>query len=890
MTINATTIRLAFLTGIIALTLSSGTAAASWTQAAGQYGSAATIQEILVWNNTLYGGTCGASDGGLLLKYNTTGAQWDLAAPQLSGQDYIYELIVYGGNLYAGTRDNGAPALGGRLFMYDEPNDQWVQKAGNLNNQEAIVTLHEFGGSLYGGTAHGARLFKWDDISAWTQVTGQYGSELEIYRLFSYNNIMYASTANGGLLLRWHEANTSWTQQCPQAHGQNHIGAGFWMGNTLYAGTQVNGNLFSWTEGASTWTQEASQYGSETHIYTTINHEGDIYGGTHGTGLLLKWDGVSAWTVAASQYASEIWIPDLVTLNGAIYGCTEPNGLLLKYVSPYSPDTGSYTYTKKKELPIYNANTTYTITNYSIPINVTWESGMNSDFSDIIVKNENTGVWLEGCVDRKRNGNWADFWFKADTLLSGWNNATFYLYFGSASPKEQVCSCGRTFPEHNTFESGIEGFDHGTRDGTYVYDGSYSYLMPSNPVLGTKTTLTEEPEPQIVEYEYYMPAGSTGNPFFGYYGFDGGIESITSGLGAINSLEWSYYQTYSTIAWIDTGVVPTLETWHTMSYVHYPDDTYAILHDGTMAGSGFYRNEVQDTHLRFTKFDGHMVYVDNIRTRKWNTDPPSTGALGTTEDVGGGGQHTPPNPTNLQHTTGNFWVRHSWSPGVGTVTDSYNVRVNSVWHNTTTNAFWDNAGMSAHGWSNITVYAYNSSGTGTLSSASISQNTQIPNNPIAITNASDWNGDVGENVYVDYDATDADSDTPTFSCSRLDLFTDFNSVTGIGNWAAGANGTYSVGFGVSDGYGSTSNYTMTIQVGDVPPSTLRGTMDTAAAAAYDLAGIMPIIAIAIAILGMLGLLMYGGEMGPEAIVAALSIVLLLVVLYVGLNIISNIPG
>ena len=167
-----------------------------------------------------------------------------------------------------------------------------------------------------------------------------------------------------------------------------------------------------------------------------------------------------------------------------------------------------------------------------------------------------------------------------------------------------------------------------------------------------------------------------------------------------------------------------------------------------------------------------------------------------------------PDPTNLANTSGNFWVNHTWDAGTGNVTDSYNVSVNSVWHNTTTDTFYNDT-YTAHAWQNVTVYAYNSSGTGTLSAGSISQDTQIPNNPVTITNTSDWSGDEGENVYVDYDATDVDSDAPTFSCNRTDLFTDFSTSTGQGNWTAIA-GTYYVDFGVSDGYGSTSNYTMTI--------------------------------------------------------------------------------
>ncbi|MEA1894565.1 MAG: NosD domain-containing protein [Euryarchaeota archaeon] len=180
--------------------------------------------------------------------------------------------------------------------------------------------------------------------------------------------------------------------------------------------------------------------------------------------------------------------------------------------------------------------------------------------------------------------------------------------------------------------------------------------------------------------------------------------------------------------------------------------------------------------------------------------------------------YTPPDPTTLANITGNFWVNHTWSAGSGKVTDSYNISINGVWYNITTDTFRNDT-YTTHTWQNITVYAWNNS-TGTLSTGSVSQNTQIPNNPVTITNISDWSGDAGETVYVDYDATDFDSDTPTFSCNRTDLFTDFSTATGQGNrtTAYTDSGVYYVDFGVSDGWGSTSNYTMTIMVnGTAPP-------------------------------------------------------------------------
>ena len=71
-----------------------------------------------------------------------------------------------------------------------------------------------------------------------------------------------------------------------------------------------------------------------------------------------------------------------------------------------------------------------------------------------------------------------------------------------------------------------------------------------------------------------------------------------------------------------------------------------------------------------------------------------------------------------------------------------------------------------------------------------------------------------ETVMIDPDATDLDGDALYFSCNRTDLFTDFDPVTGTGNWTPdyGDAGTYPVDFGVSDGEGGVDNETIEITV------------------------------------------------------------------------------
>ena len=85
--------------------------------------------------------------------------------------------------------------------------------------------------------------------------------------------------------------------------------------------------------------------------------------------------------------------------------------------------------------------------------------------------------------------------------------------------------------------------------------------------------------------------------------------------------------------------------------------------------------------------------------------------------------YIPPDPSDLVNTTGDYWVNYTWSPGAGNVTDSYNVNLNGVWTNGTTSTFV-NTSIGPGGRANITVLAYNASGTGTQSAGSINDSVQ----------------------------------------------------------------------------------------------------------------------------------------------------------------------
>ncbi|MDI3487013.1 MAG: hypothetical protein PWQ51_1986, partial [Methanolobus sp.] len=176
--------------------------------------------------------------------------------------------------------------------------------------------------------------------------------------------------------------------------------------------------------------------------------------------------------------------------------------------------------------------------------------------------------------------------------------------------------------------------------------------------------------------------------------------------------------------------------------------------------------------------------------------------------------YTPSHPVNFVNTTGNFWVLHEWMPATnGVLTDSYNVSYNGTWYNTSSTEF-NTTDLIPHDWSNITVYAYNTT-TSSLSSG-IESSVQITNNPISITDIPSIYA-VSESgiVTVDANFTDVDyTDVATFGCNRSDLFSDFNETDGTATWTTDHSdaGTYYVEFNVTDGYGLPDYTTMKIVV------------------------------------------------------------------------------
>lgn len=169
-------------------------------------------------------------------------------------------------------------------------------------------------------------------------------------------------------------------------------------------------------------------------------------------------------------------------------------------------------------------------------------------------------------------------------------------------------------------------------------------------------------------------------------------------------------------------------------------------------------------------------------------------------------QIKPAPPTNLTASTSNFWVNYTVEAGTDDgylVTDFFNISLNNVWTNSSSNHI--ESQLSPHAWGNISVCGFNS--TFNILGDCISANTQIPNNLPAIYNvSSNLAVAEGQVVFVKIlNSTELDGDNVTFGTNRSDLFTDFNNATGEGNWTVPhlSNGSvFVIDFFLTDGYGS----------------------------------------------------------------------------------------
>jgi len=174
--------------------------------------------------------------------------------------------------------------------------------------------------------------------------------------------------------------------------------------------------------------------------------------------------------------------------------------------------------------------------------------------------------------------------------------------------------------------------------------------------------------------------------------------------------------------------------------------------------------------------------------------------------------YLPPTPVNMTSSAGNFWINYTWAAGIGNVTDSYNVNVNGTWTNGSSIEY-SNTSLSPHGWSNISVYSFNSSGTGMMNDTAVSRNIQVANNPVTIGNISgSYILTTGDTLSIYPTSSDLDDDATTFARNFSNGTFDANNGTLLWITTSSDTGIHYWQINVSDGYGSVPaiNFTVTV--------------------------------------------------------------------------------
>ena len=87
-----------------------------------------------------------------------------------------------------------------------------------------------------------------------------------------------------------------------------------------------------------------------------------------------------------------------------------------------------------KKAPIHINNTGGgALSYYQVNLNITYDANMNTNFSDLRVKNETAGAFVPYWIEDKVDGSWCNLWFNASYIpASSWCNDTYYLYYDDA--------------------------------------------------------------------------------------------------------------------------------------------------------------------------------------------------------------------------------------------------------------------------------------------------------------------------------------------------------------------------------------------------------------------------------------------------------------------------
>lgn len=372
---------------------------------------------------------------------------------------------------------------------------------------------------------------------------------------------------------------------------------------------------------------------------------------------------------------------------------------------------GDYLY--RKEI-VLTGNTSGAQTDYQLLLNVTYDPDMQIDFDDLRFTNDTHQIdtWLEN----KTDGSYALIWVEFPTTPANTVEQTYHMYYGKADAVD-YWDGDATFKFFDDF-SGASFDSAKWQTTTLMLIGSGKAYTTSN-----NARLISTNAHGYQNYRLRNKASVNSAQGYTYSGMLDINEGTTYAEGVYidigTRINTANFTTRDALNNQDSGVSHD-SNYHICEIVRDTSDVIASFDSVSHTWASGYPTS-GGYILAGTDVDGGGLNIDWVFFAKYCSNPP-TYAFGAEETS----LRIPPNPINLQNTTGIFWINHIWQPGVGNITDSYNVSANNIWHNTTINTYWNvTYAFGNNVWQNITVWAYNNSGVGSISNNNISQNTQL---------------------------------------------------------------------------------------------------------------------------------------------------------------------
>ena len=492
---------------------------------------------------------------------------------------------------------------------------------------------------------------------------------------------------------------------------------------------------------------------------------------------------------------------------------------------------GNETWLKKAPILLNNTGNATVLTNYQVNLNITYDSDMNANFSDIRVVNDTSGTAVSHWIESKVDSFYANVWFNASSIpASVWTNSTYYLYYGN--PSAASASNGtNTFMFFDDFAGSslssawtLSGSPNvAVSGGIFTWTPVAAYSSVYNDVLRTvpyavRTKANVKTPPSSSDSLTMIrmsdnPATAVPTNLF------------TIGLTHLTTGNYRWWATASgATAYADAGNIAMDNSYHTFEskiktgeITNYIDDKLQVT-DTTDIPSSAMKLEISGQP------SAGQILVDWVLVRKY-ASPEPTGQVGAVQLP----IFIPPNITALAQTNSSigYWINYTWQNGTENtnITNSFNVSVNGTWTNGSITNF-SNGTVVPHGWRNISVWAFNSSA-GNLSNASVSMNTQIPSNAPVQSSIGAKSGNENSWLNFSISSTDADGDTLTYATNATKGTLSGYNFSWKPNLAD--TGTYNWIFNTTDNYSAVATETITVTVNNIdfiPPTPIIETVTT----------------------------------------------------------------